>query len=89
MFHKPRGPGHEPRLGPGQACATIGLGVNYLRPARAGDITCRARVDKLGGRVAFASAAAETDEGLALATGTATFSVFARAEGIDRTDKEG
>jgi uncharacterized protein (TIGR00369 family) len=77
------------RLAPGQSCATIGLTVNYLRTGRNCDLTCRAEVDKMGSRVAFASAQAGTEDGLVLATATASFSVFPRSGGVDRSRKEG
>lgn len=43
-------------LAPGQTCATITLTVNMMRSAPLGTLTARAKVDRIGRRVAFASA---------------------------------
>lgn len=59
----------------GEQCATIELKVSYLRPVRAGTVTCETAVVKRGRSVAFLeSALAHDGEPVALASGS--FAVF-------------
>ena len=63
-------------LSPGQTCSTISITVNMMRPATAGVLLAQARVDRLGKRVAFASATLHDKEGRAVANATSSLAIL-------------
>lgn len=64
------------QLRPGQTCTTISLTVNMMRPAVAGRLYVRARVDRLGRRVAFAHGQLLNGDDVLLATGSSSLAVI-------------
>ena len=63
-------------LRPGQTCSTISLTVNMLRPGLVGRLYVQAGVEKMGGRVAFASARLLDGDRKLLATGSSSLAVI-------------
>lgn len=63
-------------LRPGQTCSTISLNVNMLRPGPVGRLYVQAGVEKMGGRVAFASARLVDGERKLLATASSSLAVI-------------
>lgn len=63
-------------LSPGQTCSTISITVNMMRPANVGVLMAQARVDRLGKRVAFASAALHDKEGRAVANAMSSLAIL-------------
>lgn len=59
----------------GQTCSTVCLNVNMLRSAKAGEIIAKAKVDKLGKRIAFASATLFDLDGTIIAMATSSLAV--------------
>jgi uncharacterized protein (TIGR00369 family) len=51
------------RLAVGQTCSSISMTINMMRPAKLGKLLVRAKVDRLGRQVAFASATLTDEEG--------------------------
>lgn len=66
---------------PGQACATITLTVNMMRPARPGRLYVRAGVEKLGRAVAFAHAQLLDEDRVPLATASSSLAIVAAVDG--------
>jgi len=65
------------KLPPGRSCATISLTINMLEPGNTGDFVAEARVNRLGGRVAFLSSDLYDATGArCIANATASFAVF-------------
>ncbi|MGF6969387.1 uncharacterized protein (TIGR00369 family) [Paraburkholderia sp. WC7.3g] len=65
------------KLPAGRTCATISLTVNMLEAGRIGDFVANARIDRLGGRVAFLSGDLFDHAGeRRVAQATASFLVF-------------
>lgn len=60
----------------GQVCSTISITVNMMRPANVGVLIAEARLDRLGKRVAFASAELLDQEGRAVATATSSLAII-------------
>ena len=60
----------------GQVCSTISITVNMMRPANVGVLTAEARVNRLGKRVAFASAELLDYEGRTVATATSSLAII-------------
>jgi uncharacterized protein (TIGR00369 family) len=56
--------------------ATTGISINYLAGANAGEIACRAKIDRRGRRGAFLSAELVHESGKLLATAIGTFAMF-------------
>ncbi|PZU76364.1 MAG: thioesterase [Rhizobium sp.] len=63
-------------LSPGQTCATISLTINMMRSARVGALSARARIDRLGRRVGFASAELFDAAGQCIASATSSLAVI-------------
>ncbi len=63
---------------PEEAIATLSISINYLQTARAGDIVCRARVDRRNRTAATLRATVETADGRLLATAIGSYSIFPR-----------
>lgn len=63
-------------LSSGQTCSTISLTVNMLRSARAGEFIATARVDKLGRKIAFASATLVDSDGVTIAMATSALAII-------------
>ncbi|HWI86870.1 MAG TPA: PaaI family thioesterase [Sphingomonas sp.] len=64
------------QLRPGQTCATISLTINMMKPAFVGTLGARSRVDRLGGRVAFASAELFDDREQLVAKAVSSLAIF-------------
>ncbi|HMN79477.1 MAG TPA: PaaI family thioesterase [Burkholderiaceae bacterium] len=65
------------RLDGGAGAATVSLTVNFVKPVAGGRLLiCDARLDRLGGRMAFASAVLTDAEGELLATGSSPLAVM-------------
>ncbi|CAM2157908.1 Medium/long-chain acyl-CoA thioesterase YigI [Paraburkholderia tropica] len=65
------------KLPVGRTCATITLTVNMLEAGHIGNFIARAKVDRLGGRIAFLSAELfDADGKRRVAHATASFAVF-------------
>jgi len=62
--------------GQGRFNAAAQMSVNFLAPVRAGTIRARARLVKLGKRLAVVEATAEDEAGVAIATATAVHSLL-------------
>ena len=60
----------------GRFNAAAQMNVNFLAPVRAGTLFARARVIKVGKRLAVVEATAEDETGTAVATATATHSLL-------------
>jgi uncharacterized protein (TIGR00369 family) len=60
----------------GRFNAAAQMSVNFLSPVRAGTVRARARVVKLGKRLAVVEATAETSDGVAVASATAVHSLL-------------
>lgn len=60
----------------GEAIATLSISINYLQTARAGEIVCRAQLDRRNRTAATLRATVETEDGLLLATAIGSFSIF-------------
>jgi uncharacterized protein (TIGR00369 family) len=60
----------------GERIATIGISVNYLRTARAGDVTCESVLDRRNDRVAVLRSEVRDEAGSLLATAIGSFSIF-------------
>jgi uncharacterized protein (TIGR00369 family) len=60
----------------GRFNAAAQMSVNFLAPVRAGTIRARARLVKLGKRLAVVEASAEDDAGVTIATATAVHSLL-------------
>jgi uncharacterized protein (TIGR00369 family) len=60
----------------GRFNAAAQMSVNFLAPVRAGTIRARARLVKLGKRLAVVEATAEDDAGVTIATATAVHSLL-------------
>ncbi|MGY2491748.1 PaaI family thioesterase [Cupriavidus sp. CP313] len=65
-------------LGEEEFCATLNLNISFLRPARAGDLLGRARLERRGRNVCHVAAELLQD-GRAVATATATCMLVSRA----------
>lgn len=63
-------------LGAGQTCATVSYTVNLMRAAGPGDLAADASVDRLGKRIAFASARLTDERGRVVAAATSSFAVL-------------
>jgi uncharacterized protein (TIGR00369 family) len=63
------------RLAPNQSAATLNLSVNFLRPARAGRLQAEGRIERLGARVAFATAQLQEADGRLVASATSTLAI--------------
>ena len=63
----------------GEGIATLSISVNYLQTARAGDIVCRAALDRRNRRVGMLHASVEAEDGPVLLTAIGTYSIFPRA----------
>jgi len=63
-------------LGPGRVPTTVSLTANMLKPGLPGRLMVRARVDRLGKTMAFASARLMGEDGALLATGTSSLAVL-------------
>jgi uncharacterized protein (TIGR00369 family) len=55
--------------------ATTHIAINFLASASAGEVTCRATLDRRARRVAFLSARVEHEDGRVLATAIGTFAI--------------
>jgi len=62
-------------LEPPRSAATLALNVQFERPARPGPLQVTARIDRMGGRVAFASARLEDATGAVLARAMGTLAL--------------
>lgn len=62
----------------GEGIATLSIAINYLQTALAGDIVCRAAVDRRNRTAATLRATVETDDGRLLCTAIGSFSIFQR-----------
>jgi uncharacterized protein (TIGR00369 family) len=60
----------------GRFNAAAQMSVNFLAPVRAGTIRARARIVKLGKRLAVVEATAENEAGVTIATATAVHSLL-------------
>lgn len=60
----------------GRFNAAAQMSVNFLAPVRAGTLRARARIVKVGKRLAVVEASAENEEGVAIATSTAVHSLL-------------
>ena len=61
----------------GHANATASLNIAYLRPAVPGVFICDADIERLGRTLAFTRASVRPENGDAVASATAVFSIFA------------
>lgn len=59
----------------GQTCSTVSLTVNMMRAALTGDFVVQAEVEKLGRRIAFASAKLRDAQGRLVATATSSLAI--------------
>ncbi len=59
-----------------QASATVNIAINYLTSTHAGEVVCRATLDRRGKALAFTSAAVHDDTGKLLMTAVGTFAVI-------------
>lgn len=64
------------RLPAGRSAATVSLTVQFERAVQPGPLTVQSQVDRLGGRLVFASAVLLHPQGPALARATATLAVL-------------
>lgn len=64
------------QLGVGRTCATIGYTVNLMSAARPGALVADATVDRLGKRIAFASARLTDADGRVVASATSSLAVL-------------
>lgn len=62
----------------GEGIATLSISVNYLQTATAGDIVCRAHVDRRNRTAATLRATVEAEDGRLLLTAIGSFSIFPR-----------
>ncbi|MDX6583647.1 MAG: hypothetical protein QOI10_2831 [Solirubrobacterales bacterium] len=60
----------------GERIATIGISINYLRTARAGDVICESVLDRRNDRVAVLRSEVTDEGGRLLATAIGSFSIF-------------
>ena len=60
----------------GERIATIGISINYLRTARAGDVICASVLDRRNDRVAVLRSEVRDEAGELLATAIGSFSIF-------------
>jgi acyl-CoA thioesterase len=60
----------------GEAIATIGISINYLQTATAGDVVCTSRLDRRNDRVAVLQSHVHHEDGRLLATAIGSFSIF-------------
>jgi len=67
------------QLSPGQTCSTISITINMMRPARNGKVQARGTVDRLGRRVAFASARLLDEEERLIAIATSSLAISGAA----------
>ncbi|TDF63815.1 PaaI family thioesterase [Cupriavidus sp. L7L] len=67
-------------LGAEEFCATLNLNLSFLRPASAGELLGRARLERRGKNVCYVAAELLQD-GRAVATATATCMLVSRASG--------
>jgi uncharacterized protein (TIGR00369 family) len=72
MLDDTLGPALVATLGPGQFAPTTDLHVQFLRPARPGRLTGRGRIVRRGTGVAFLAGELVDDDGVLVATATAT-----------------
>jgi uncharacterized protein (TIGR00369 family) len=66
-------------LEPGRAAVTINIAINYLDSSDAGDVVCRARLDRRGHRVAATRAEVHHADGRLLTTAVGMFAITAGA----------
>jgi uncharacterized protein (TIGR00369 family) len=57
--------------------ATLNISINYIQSADAGEVVCRARLDRRNRRNAVLSAETHHEDGRLLATAIGSFSIFA------------
>lgn len=62
----------------GERIATIGLSINYVQTARAGDVICTSTLDRRNDRIAVLSSRVEHESGRLLATAIGSFAIFPR-----------
>jgi len=67
------------QLVPGQTCSTVSITINMIRPARVGKLLARATVDRVGRRIAFASARLLDEEGRLVANATSSLAIIGDA----------
>lgn len=57
-------------------CATVGLAIEFVRPARGPSFTCEARVERRGKRTCFVRGEVRDEEGEVVALGQGSFALF-------------
>jgi molybdopterin converting factor subunit 1 len=72
MLDKAMGAAAFTLLEPGLALPTLEIKTSFMRPARPGTLTCKARVIRRGRSIVFTEALLEDDRGARVATATAT-----------------
>ena len=61
---------------PGESIATINIAINYIQGARAGEIVCRATLDRRNRHIAVLTASVHDEQGQLLITSVGSFSIF-------------